>query len=100
MYTFIAEHRHRYPVRVLCGVTKVSRSGFYDYLARAGQGATAREREEGVLTEQIKAIFEENCGRYGSPRIHAKLRKCRVFCSLRRVKRLRTRATRPELCPF
>ena len=87
-FAFIAEHRHRYPVRVLCGVMKVSRSGFYDYLARAGQGATAREREEGVLTEQIKAIFEENRRRYGSPRVHAELRKRQVVCSLRRVKRL------------
>lgn len=71
---------------------KVSRSGFYDYLTRVGQEPTAREREEGVLTEQIKAIFEENSGRYGSPRIHAELRRRQVVCSLRRVKRLMRQA--------
>ncbi len=87
-FAFIAEHQHLYPVRLLCGVMNVSRSGFYDYLARVGQGPTARERKDGVLTEQIKAIFEENSRRYGSPRIHAELRKRQVVCSLRRVKRL------------
>ena len=91
-FAFIAAHQCRYPVRVLCSVLKVSRSGFYDYLTRVGQGLTARGREEGALTEQIKAIFEENRGRYGSPRIHAELRKRRVVCSLRRVKRLMRRA--------
>jgi putative transposase len=87
-FAFVAEHQRLYPVRVLCGVMNVSRSGFYDYLARVGQGPTVREREDGVLTEQIKAIFEENSRRYGSPRIHAELRKRQVVCSLRRVKRL------------
>jgi len=91
-FAFIAEHQHLYPVRVLCGVMKVSRSGFYDYLTRVGRGPTAREREDGVLTEQIKAIFEENRRRYGSPRIHAELRKRQVVCSLRRVKRLMRQA--------
>jgi putative transposase len=40
------------------------------------------------LLEQISAIFEESRKRYGSPRIHAELRKRQVVCSLRRVKRL------------
>ena len=71
---------------------KVSRSGFYGYLTRAGQEPPAREREDGTLTEQLKAIFEENSKRYGSPRIHAELRKRQVICSLRRVERLMRQA--------
>jgi putative transposase len=87
-FYFIAEHQHLYPVRLLCGAMNVSKSGFYDYLVRVHREPSAREREAGVLTEQIKAIFEENSRRYGSRRIHAQLRKRQVVCSLRRVKRL------------
>lgn len=87
-FCFIAEHQHLYPVRLLCGVMNVSRSGFYGYLARADHGPTARKQEDGALLGQIKAIFEESSKRYGSPRIHAELRKRQVVCSLRRVKRL------------
>ena len=87
-FCFIAEHQHLYPVRVLCGVMNVSRSGFYGYLVRLHREPSLREREEASLLEQIKAIFEESSKRYGSPRIHAELRKRRVVCSLRRVKRL------------
>lgn len=87
-FAFIAEHQHRYPVKVLCGVMNVSRSGFYSFLARVHREPSERERENARLLEQIKEIFEENRKRYGSPRIHAELRKRRVVCSLQRVKRL------------
>ena len=66
----------------------VSRSGFYDYLVRAGREPSVRAREDAELREQITNIFEASGKRYGSPRIHAELRKLRVVCSLRRVKRL------------
>ena len=76
----------------MCKLMRVSRSGFYGYLTRANLGPSAREREDTTLLEQINAIFEESCKRYGSPRIHAELRKRRVVCSLRRVKRLMRQA--------
>lgn len=87
-FAFIAEHQHRYPVRVLCSVMNVSRSGFYGFLARVGRGPSQREQGNASLLEQIKEIFEESRKRYGSPRIHAELRKRQVACSLQRVKRL------------
>ena len=73
-FRFVAEHRYLYPVRVLCSVMRVSRSGFYDYLTCARTGPSKREREDAVLREQIGAIFEESGKRYGSPRVHAELR--------------------------
>lgn len=78
-FTFIAKHQHLYPVRVLCSVMNVSRSGFYGFLARVRREPSARERENAVLLEQIKTIFKENRKRYGSPRIHAELRKRSVL---------------------
>lgn len=87
-FCFIAEQQHRYPVRVLCRVMNVSRSGIYGYLVRFHRESSERERLNASLLEQISVIFEESCKRYGSPRIHAELRKRRVVCSLKRVKRL------------
>jgi len=87
-FCFIAKHQHLYPVKVLCGVMNVSRSGFYGHLARVHREPSLRKREDASLLEQIRAIFEESHKRYGSPRIHAELRKRQVVCSLRRVKRL------------
>lgn len=70
----------------------VWRSGFYDYVARVCRGPSAREQENASLLEQISTIFEESRKRYGSPRVHAELRKRQVVCSLRRVKRLMRQA--------
>ena len=91
-FCFVAEHRHLYPVRVLCSVMRVSRSGFYNYLTRVCKGPSKREREDAALLKQIGAIFEESSKRYGSPRIHAELRKRHAVCSLKRVKRLMRQA--------
>ena len=87
-FRFFAEHQHRYPVRVLCRVMNVSRSGFYGFLGRVHREPSVRERADASLLEQISVIFEESHKRYGSPRIHAELRKRQAVCSLRRVKRL------------
>lgn len=91
-FAFIASWRAFYPVALMCTVMGVSRSGFYDYLSRAARGPSQREQEDTALLGQIKGVFEENRRRYGSPRIHAELRKRRVVCSLRRVKRLMRQA--------
>ncbi len=77
---------------LLCRVMGVSRSGFYDYLARAGREPARREREDTALLKQITEIFEQSSKRYGSPRIHAELHKRHVVCSSRRVKRLMRQA--------
>lgn len=91
-FAFIADGRAFYPVALMCKVMKVSRSGFYSYLARVHQKPSVREQENASLLVQIEVIFEESSKRYGSPRVHAELRKRRVVCSLRRVKRLMRQA--------
>lgn len=91
-FAFIAAHQRVYSVALMCILFGVSRSGFYDYLARVCRGPSQRERTDALMIGQIEAIFEESGKRYGSPRIHAELRKRRVVCSLRRVKRLMRQA--------
>lgn len=48
----------------------VSRSGYYDWLARLD---SPRVQENELLLKQIRQIHEESRGTYGSPRVHAEL---------------------------
>ena len=70
----------------------VSRSGSYDFLEHTILEPSSREQEDALLLAQFRDIFGVSGRRYGSPRIHAELRKCGVVCSLRRVKRLMRQA--------
>ena len=87
-YAFINQHQADYQVALMCRVMGVSRSGFYDYLKRMKRPATAREVETSKLITSIKDIHRESKQRYGSPRIHAELKRRGQRCSLPRVKRL------------
>lgn len=69
-YAFIHEHRHKWPVRLMCRLLRVSPAGFYAWSQRPP--SSAEQRREALLTE-IRAIHAQVKGRYGSPRIHAEL---------------------------
>ena len=84
-YRFIeAEKAGRRNVARACALLKVSRAAFYQHLA----GPSRRERADAELTEQIRAVHEESKGRYGSPRVHAELRRRGHRHSRKRVARL------------
>jgi putative transposase len=63
----------------------VSRSGYY---ARRKRPVSAREMANQELYKKIKAVYNENHGVYGSPRIYRALKKQGVACSENRVARL------------
>ncbi len=69
----------------LCRRYKVSRSGFYAWLARDG---SQRRRNDEQLGAQIERIHRDSGERYGSPRVHEVLKKEGVRCSNKRVARL------------
>jgi putative transposase len=69
----------------MCGKLEVSRSGFY---AWCGRGLSLRERRDRALEQQIAEHFEESNGVYGSPRIHALLRRRGERVGRKRVARL------------
>jgi putative transposase len=71
-------------VRRLCGILKVSRQGYYHYLKKK---KSSRTLENEVLCEEIKKIFYENKGIYGSPRIAFSLNDRGIFVSKNRVAR-------------
>ena len=69
----------------LCRRYKVSRSGFYAWLARDG---SQRRRNDEELGARIGRIHRDSGGRYGSPRVHQVLRREGVRVSNKRVARL------------
>ncbi len=69
----------------------MARSSFYHWRARQEREPSERERKNAELLEKIKRVFEKHKGRYGSPRVHAELKKQHVACSLGRIKRLMRR---------
>jgi transposase InsO family protein len=69
-FSFIREHRGRWPVAAICRVLKVSRSGFFAWLKRP---ASKQERRRRDLIEKIRVAHQENRELYGSPRVHRAL---------------------------
>lgn len=88
-FRFIDAEKAFYPLTVLCHVLKVSRSGYYAYVAR---GESDHARRDTELTSKIVAVFEASRGRYGSPRIHRALQNEGERVSVRRVERLMRQA--------
>jgi transposase InsO family protein len=74
-----------YPVRVVCRVLQVAKSGYYAWL-RSPQSAC--QQADTQLLEQIEPLFRDHRQRLGSPRIHALLRQQDVRVSKKRVARL------------
>jgi putative transposase len=69
-FAYVKTHRVRWPAGMICGVLKVSRSGFYAWLRRE---PSARQRRRELLIQKIKTTHQENRGLYGSPRVHRAL---------------------------
>lgn len=84
-YGFIHAHRHIWPVRTMCCVLKVSRSGFYDWYRRP---PSQRQLANASLLQRIQERFIASRRTYGSPRITQDLRARGDLCSLNRVARL------------
>jgi putative transposase len=81
----MVSHESEYSVRRMCLVLGVSHSGYYAWRSRPeSQRAQANER----LLVRIREEYHLSRKTYGSPRIHAALRKKGVTCSRKRVARL------------
>ena len=71
-YRFVEEEKVNYPIRVLCRVLEVSRSGYYTWLKR---GPNIRSESNKRLDLEILKIYKANKSRYGYPRIHRTLQQ-------------------------
>ena len=84
-FQFIEAYRDEFPVRRMCQVLDVSSSGYY---AWRGRPVSQREQKNLALVDQIKQVHSDSRKTYGSPRVHAKLRKMGIRCNKKRVARL------------
>jgi transposase InsO family protein len=87
-YAFIQRHRRVWPIRVQCRVLRVSVSGYHQHLARRRETARRRHLSEEALLVQIRAVYAENRGAYGWPRVWRELRERGLRVGKQRVQRL------------
>jgi len=81
----IEELAKEYRIGRLCQVLEVARSGYY----RWHQGRmTARDATNARLVEEIKSVYQDKQGIYGSPRITHELRRAGHPWNHKRVERL------------
>ena len=69
----------------MCGVLRVSRSGYYAWRVRP---PSRRERDNAALIKRIHRIHHDSRETYGAPRVHARLRDEGIRVGNKRVARL------------
>jgi putative transposase len=79
------QERRWYPIDVLARGLRVSRGGYYAWLHGLGR---QREQANVVLLSEIRKVFADNNGNYGSPRVYRDLRTAGVSCGKEHVERL------------
>ena len=84
-FDFIRAEKAHYPVKMLCSVLGVSRSGYYAWERR---GPSSRELEDRELLQEIRRVHVRHRGRYGSPRVWRELRRSGHRIGCKRVERL------------
>jgi len=81
----IPELAAAFPIRDICRLLQVSRSGYYQWRHRR---PARRQIANDILLNHIKSCFEESRRTYGSPRITRQLQRQHIPCSKNRVARL------------
>lgn len=82
-YRFLKEHRGDFgPIKKACGLMRVSRSGYYEYL---GRKKSNQQIEREALEGFVKNVFFEHKGRYGHRRINLELKKIGIDAGEKRV---------------
>ena len=69
---FVQAHREEFGVAPLCRMCGMPVSTFYD---RVGRPVSARALADAELAEKIEKIWADSGRSYGSPRIHAAVRR-------------------------
>jgi transposase InsO family protein len=84
-FAFIATEKACFPVALMCRLLAVSRAGFYAWRRRP---VAQRTRQDETLAAVVAAIYAENHGRYGSPRVQMELRARGQRSGRKRIARL------------
>ena len=84
-FSFIEQHKGRWPVTLMCQALSVSTSGFYAWLSRP---TSEQELRREALLAEIRAVHLEFKRRNGSPRIHKELIARGFDCCVNTVAKL------------
>lgn len=84
-FEFIRDNDDLFPVRFLCQHLDVSFQGFYQWKQRQ---LTPVDDKDSTTIKKITAIYMAHKGNYGSPRVHAELRRQGEVINHKRVARL------------
>jgi putative transposase len=87
-YAFIERHKLVWPILVQCRVLRASVSGFHQHRLRCRRIAQRRHLSDEALLVHISAVYAENRGAYGWPRIWRQLRAQGIRVGKLRVQRL------------
>ena len=88
-YSCIDRRRNQYPVRMMCRLLAVSRSGYYAWRIRPESHRAKIDRE---LTTLIRQIHSDSDGVYGAAKITAELNERGHPCGRHKVARLMRQA--------
>lgn len=88
-YACIARHLGEFPLRLMCRVLEVSRSGFYAWQDRP---MSSRARANQRLELEIRAVHAETKQRYGAIKVQKELNTQGIKCGRNRVARLMSEA--------
>jgi len=78
--------RFRHGIAIMCGIWKVSRSGYYQWLNRK---PSKRVQEEGRLEVEIRAAHKRSRETYGPERLQHELKDQGVSVGICRIRRIR-----------
>lgn len=84
-FRFIRAEKAEHSISAMCRVLEVSRSGYYAWARRGECARAAADRE---LAARIRRIWKARRRAYGSPRVHAQLRRDGVRVARKRVERV------------
>jgi len=84
-FRVIDQEKHWHSVEALCRALGVSRGGYWAWVRRR---PSARNLGDSMLLADVRRIYGDGRGNYGSPRIHDELKKEGKPCGKKRVERL------------
>lgn len=71
-FQFIKNHSKEFCIGKMAKILGVSRCGYYEF---SNRNPSKRAKESQALIKQIKAIHKSSRGVYGSPRVHAEIKR-------------------------
>lgn len=84
-YRFVETCHNKYSIGRMCLMLGISRSGYYAWKNRE---TSPREQSNQALIDHIRRVYKKYRKSYGSPRVHAQLKKEGISCTRKRVARL------------